>query len=186
MDVVEVDSGIDYRRRTLEQDSVYHTPLGADTDAKLAATFARLATAKVSSDKTITLLGREIPVRRRAEGVIWFDFFALCETPRSQNDYLELAEAHHTVILSNVPMLGAKDSNVIRRFTLLVDVLYDHRVKLVMSAAAPLTEISRVDDSIKDSDTRRVLTEFARTTSRLTEMQSAEYMGEAHLPSLMR
>ena len=118
--------------------------------------------------------------------MIWFDFFALCETPRSQNDYLELAEAHHTVILSNVPMLGAKDSNVIRRFTLLVDVLYDHRVKLVMSAAAPLTEISRVDDSIKDSDTRRVLTEFARTTSRLTEMQSAEYMGEAHLPSLMR
>ncbi len=186
LDVVEVDSGIDYRRRTLEQDSVYHTPLGADTDAKLAATFARLATAKVSTDKTITLLGREIPVRRRAEGVIWFDFFALCETPRSQNDYLELAEAHHTVILSNVPMLGAKDGNVIRRFTLLVDVLYDHRVKLVMSAAAPLTEISRVDDSIKDSDTRRVLTEFARTTSRLTEMQSAEYMGEAHLPSLMR
>jgi len=186
MDVVEVDSGVDYRRRTLEQDSVYHTPLSTDTDTKLAATFARLVTGKVSADKSITLLGREIALRKRADGVIWFDFAALCETPRSQNDYLELAEANHTLILSSVPILGRKDSNVIRRFTLLVDVLYDHRVKLIMSAAASLAEISKVDDSVKDSDTWRVLTEFARTTSRLTEMQSAEYMGEAHLTSLMR
>ena len=186
MDVVEVDSGVDYRRRTLEQDSVYHTPLTPDTDAKLAATFARLATSQVSTDKSITLLGREIALRKRADGVIWFDFAALCETPRSQNDYLELAEANHTLILSNVPVLASKDSNVIRRFTLLVDVLYDHRVKLIMSAAASLAEISKVDESVMDSDTRRVLTEFSRTTSRLTEMQSAEYMSEAHLPSLMR
>ena len=186
MDVVQVDSGVDYRRRTLEQDSVYHTPLTPDTDAKLAATFARLATGKVSAEKSITLLGRDIALRKRADGVIWFDFAALCETPRSQNDYLELAEANHTLILSNVPLLGSKDSNVIRRFTLLVDVLYDHRVKLIMSAAALLADISKVDESVKDSDTRRVLTEFSRTTSRLTEMQSAEYMGEAHLSSLMR
>ncbi len=186
MDVVEVDGGVDYRRRTLEQDSVYHMPLTPDTDAKLAATFTRLVTGKVSPDKSITLLGREIALRRRADGVIWFDFAALCETPRSQNDYLELAEANHTLILSNVPVLASRDSNVIRRFTLLVDVLYDHRVKLIMSAAASLAGISKVDDSVKDSDTRRVLTEFSRTTSRLTEMQSAEYMSEAHLPSLMR
>ena len=186
MDVVQVDSGVDYRRRTLEQDSVYHAPLSPDTDAKLAATFARLATGKVDPDTSITLAGREIALRKRADGVIWFDFAALCETPRSQNDYLELAETHHTLILSNVPVLGGKDSNVIRRFTLLVDVLYDHRVKLIMSAAASLAAISTVDDGVKDSDTRRVLTEFSRTTSRLTEMQSAEYMSEAHLPSLMR
>ena len=186
MDVVEVDGGVDYRRRTLEQDSVYHTPLSLGTDAKLAATFARLATGRVSADKSITLLGRDIALRKRADGVMWFDFAALCETPRSQNDYLELAEANHTLILSNVPMLGTRDSNVIRRFTLLVDVLYDHRVKLIMSAAASLAEISKVDDSVKDSDTRRVLTEFSRTTSRLTEMQSASFMSEAHLPSLMR
>ena len=186
MDVVEVDSGVDYRRRTLEQDSIYHAPLSVDTDAKLAATFARLATGKVSADKSIALLGRDIALRKRTDGVIWFDFAALCETPRSQNDYLELAEANHTLILSNVPLLASKDSNVIRRFTLLVDVLYDHRVKLIMSAAAPLTEISKVDESLKDYDTRRVLTEFSRTTSRLTEMQSAEYMSDAHLPSLMR
>ncbi len=186
MDVVEVDSGIDYRRRTLEQDSVYHWPLGAETDAKLAATFARLATSKVSGDKTITIYGREIVLRKRADGVIWFDFAALCETPRSQNDYLELAQAHHTLIVSNVPVLGTKDSNVIRRFTLLVDVLYDHRVKLVISAAAPLAEISHLDDSVTDGDTRRVLSEFTRTTSRLTEMQSAEYMSEAHMASLSR
>ena len=186
MDVVEVDGGVDYRRRTLEQDSVYHTPLTPDTDAKLAATFTRLATGKVSPDMSITLLGREIAVRRRADGVIWFDFAALCETPRSQNDYLELAEANHTLILSNVPVLADKDGNVIRRLTLLVDVLYDHRVKLIVSAAASLAEISKADDCVKDSDTRRVLTEFSRTASRLTEMQSTEYVSEAHLPSLTR
>ena len=186
MDVVEVEGGIDYRRRTLEQDRVYHAPLTRDIDAKLAAIFTRLATGKVSSDKSIALLGREIALRKRSDGVIWFDFNALCETPRSQNDYLLLAEANHTLILSNVPVLGSKDSNVIRRFTLLVDVLYDHRVKLIMSAAASLAAISKVDESVKDSDTRRVLIEFSRTTSRLTEMQSAEYMSEAHLPSLMR
>ncbi|MGL5004939.1 MAG: AFG1/ZapE family ATPase, partial [Casimicrobium sp.] len=99
---------------------------------------------------------------------------------------LELAQANHTLILSNVPMLATRDANVIRRFTLLVDVLYDHRVKLVMSAAAPLVEISKVDDSVKDADTRRVLSEFARTASRLTEMQSAEYMSEQHISSLIR
>ena len=185
MDVVEVDNGVDYRRRTLLQDSVYHTPLTPETDANLTATFARLATTKVLTDKTVTILGREIALRKRADGVIWFDFAALCETPRSQNDYLELAEESHTLILSNVPLLASIDANVIRRFTLLVDVLYDHRVKLIMSAAAPLAQISRVDDTVKDSDTRRVLSEFARTTSRLIEMQSAEYMSEAHLPSLM-
>ena len=186
MDVVEVDSGVDYRRRTLEQDNVYHWPLGEDTDVRLAATFSRIATSKVAQEKKITIYGRDIVLRKRAEDVIWFDFAALCETPRSQNDYLELAQANHTLILSNVPMLGTKDANVIRRFTLLVDVLYDHRVKLIMSAAAPLTDISKVDEALTDSDTRRVLNEFSRTTSRLTEMQSAEYMSEAHISSLSR
>ena len=186
MDVIEVDSGVDYRRRTLEQDHVYHSPLGDATDDRLAATFARLATSKPSAEKHITILGRDVAVRWQADGVIWFDFAALCETPRSQNDYLELAQSYHTLILSNVPLLATKDSNVIRRLTLLVDVLYDHRVKLIISAAAPLVEIAAVDDDVKDSDTRRVLSEFSRTASRLTEMQSAEYMSEPHLPSLIR
>ena len=186
MDVVEVDSGVDYRRRTLEQDNVYHWPLGEDADARLAATFARVATTKVTLDKKITLYGRDIALRKRAEGVIWFDFAALCETPRSQNDYLELAHANHTLMLSNVPLLSTKDANVIRRFTLLVDVLYDHRVKLIMSAAAALADISKVDEALTDSGTRRVLNEFSRTISRLTEMQSSEYMSEAHISSLSR
>ena len=186
MDVVEVDSGVDYRRRTLEQHNVYHWPLSVETDARLAATFARIATVKSAPDKRITIYGRDIALRKRAEGVIWFDFAALCETPRSQNDYLELAQANHTLLLSNVPMLRSKDANVIRRFTLLVDVLYDHRVKLIISAAASLTDISTVDETLTDSDTRRVLNEFSRTTSRLIEMQSAEYMSEAHISSLSR
>jgi cell division protein ZapE len=185
MDVIEVDSGIDYRRRTLEQDRVYHSPLDANAEAALLHTFNALAT-KTLPDKTISLYDREVVLRKRGEGVIWFDFAALCETPRSQLDYLELAQSNHTLLLSNVPVLATKDANVIRRFTLLVDVLYDHRVKLVMSAAAPLAEISKVDDSVKDGDTRRVLSEFTRTTSRLTEMQSAEYMSEQHIATLAR
>ncbi len=185
MDVVEVDSGIDYRRRTLEQDRVYHSPLDANAEAALAHMFNALTT-KTLPGASIRLYDRDIALRKRGEGVIWFDFSALCETPRSQLDYLELAQSNHTLLLSNVPLLGTKDANVIRRFTLLVDVLYDHRVKLVMSAAAPLADISKVDESVKDGDTRRVLSEFARTASRLTEMQSAEYMSEAHLPSLAR
>ena len=186
MDVVEVDAGVDYRRRTLQRDNVYHWPLGEATDLKLAATFSRLATVAPSPEKSITLYGRDVAMRKHADGAIWFDFKALCETPRSQNDYLELARAHHTLILSNVPLLATRDANVIRRFTLLVDVLYDHRVKLIISAAASLADISIVDESTTDSDTRRVLSEFSRTTSRLTEMQSAEYMSEAHVASLVR
>jgi cell division protein ZapE len=185
MDVVEVDSGIDYRRRRLEQDRVYHSPLDANAEAALTHTFNALA-AKTLPDKSIRLYDRDIVLRKRGEGVIWFDFASLCETPRSQLDYLDLAQANHTLILSNAPILATKDANVIRRFTLLIDVLYDHRVKLVMSAAAPLTEISKVDESVKDGDTRRVLSEFARTTSRLTEMQSAEYMSEQHLATTRR
>ena len=186
MDVVQVDSGVDYRRRTLEQDNVYHWPLGAETDKRLATTFARLVTDKPMPDTKITLYGRDIALRKRAAKVIWFDFAALCETPRSQNDYLELAQANHALLLSNVPLLRTRDGNVIRRFTLLVDVLYDHRVKLIISAAAPLPEIAKIDDALTDSDTRRVLNEFSRTISRLTEMQSAEYMSEAHISSLSR
>ncbi len=185
MDVVEVDSGIDYRRRTLEQDRVYHSPLDANAEASMLKTFNALAT-KTLAEKSIRLYDRDIALRKRAEGVIWFDFAALCETARSQLDYLELAQSHHTLLLSNVPLLATRDANVIRRFTLLVDVLYDHRVKLVMSAAAPLAQISTVDDTVSDADTRRVLSEFARTASRLTEMQSAEYMSEPHLATLAR
>ncbi len=185
MDVLEVDAGVDYRRRTLERERVYHWPADAAAMDALERTFATLVV-KPSPECTIRLLERDVPVVRRGEGVVWFSFASLCETPRSQLDYLELAQAHHTLILSDVPRLASVDANVIRRFTLLVDVLYDHRVKLILSAAAPLEEIARIEETTRDGDTRRVLAEFARTASRLTEMQSAEYMSEPHISTPRR
>ncbi len=186
LDVLEIDAGIDYRRRMLEQAQVYHWPLGAEAEAALQRSFAHLVV-KPSSERTIRVLERDIPVRGRGEGVIWFDFESLCETPRSQLDYLELAQQHHTLILSNVPLLASRDANVLRRFTLLIDILYDHRVKLLMSCAAALPDLARIPvDQAVDGDTRRVLQEFTRTISRLTEMQSAEYLSQAHLSSLQR
>ncbi|MFN3630358.1 MAG: cell division protein ZapE [Casimicrobiaceae bacterium] len=185
MDVLEVDAGVDYRRRTLERERVYHWPADAAATEALERTFASLVV-KSSSERVIRLLERDVPVVRCGEGVIWFTFATLCETPRSQLDYLELAQRHHTLILSDVPRLARVDANVIRRFTLLVDVLYDHRVKLILSAEAPLEELARIEETMHDGDTRRVLSEFARTASRLTEMQSAEYMGEPHIATLKR
>ncbi|MCS6996727.1 MAG: cell division protein ZapE [Casimicrobiaceae bacterium] len=185
MDVLEVDAGIDYRRRTLELERVYHWPADAAAEEALARTFSRLVV-EPSSERSVRLLERDVPVVARGAGVIWFTFAVLCETPRSQLDYLELAQAHHTLLLSGVPRLATVDANVVRRFTLLVDVLYDHRVKLILTAAAPLEALARFDETVRDADTRRVLSEFARTASRLVEMQSAAYMGEAHLSALKR
>jgi len=185
MDVIEVDGGIDYRRRTLERGRLYHWPDDGVAHEALAQTFAVLSH-RTSAERSIRIMERDIPVVRLGDGVIWFTFSALCETARSQLDYLELAQTHHTVILSGVPRLALVDANVVRRFTLLIDVLYDHRVKLVMSAAAPLSELAQIDASATDADTRRVLSEFARTLSRLTEMQSAGYMSETHLSQLKR
>lgn len=119
------------------------------------------------------ILGRPIPVRRCARGAIWFDFTALCEGPRSQNDYLELARKYHTLLLSGIPCLSASQANAARRFTWLIDILYDHKVKLIASAACVPEEIYVEGVQAK---------EFFRTVSRLTEMRSREYLAEAHLP----
>jgi cell division protein ZapE len=166
LEVINVDNGTDYRRRTLEQAELYHTPLGPDADAVLAATFTQLAEARDESP-LLHIEHRELKAVRRAGGVVWFDFRTLCGGPRSQNDYLELAQQFHTVILSNVPQMPPKFASEARRFTLLVDVLYDRRVKLVISAAVPADQLY----------TEGPLShEFPRTVSRLQEMQSADYL----------
>jgi Predicted ATPase len=181
LDVIEIDAGIDYRRRLLEQAQVYHWPLGPEAEAALRHSFEQLVL-RTLPEKSIRLLERDVPIRGRGDGVIWFDFASLCETPRSQLDYLELAQGHHTLILSDVPLLASRDANVLRRFTLLIDILYDHRVKLLMSGAAALPDLARIPErQAVDGDTRRVLEEFTRTMSRLTEMQSADYLGLPHL-----
>ena len=134
LDILNVDGGTDYRMRTLEQTQTYLTPLGAATDRKLRAAFEAIAEVG-DEDSRLTIETRVIRALRRAGGVVWFDFKTLCGGPRSQNDYLELANRFHTVVLSGVPQMSAALSSEARRFTWLVDVCYDRRVKLIISAA---------------------------------------------------
>jgi len=166
LDVLNVDSGNDYRRRALEQVEAYHTPLGGAADRALRHAFVAIAEAGEESP-ILNIEAREIRALRRAGGVVWFDFATLCGGPRSQNDYLEIASRFHTVMLSNVPRMSAAMSSEARRFTWLVDVFYDHRIKLIISAEVPAEELY----------TSGMLShEFHRTVSRLTEMQSREYL----------
>ncbi len=167
MEVVNVDNGTDYRRRTLEQVRTYHTPLGAEADAAMDAAFSQLAEAHDDDDPVLHIEAREIRARRKAGGVVWFDFKTLCGGPRSQNDYLEIATQFHTVFLSDVPHMPVRMASEARRFTWLVDVLYDRRVKLIMSAAVPPEELYTEGPLVH---------EFPRTVSRLNEMQSREFL----------
>jgi len=166
LDVVNVDNGTDYRRRVLEQVDLYHTPLGPKADAAMTDTFARLAESP-DENPVLHIEAREITARRRAGGLVWFDFKALCGGPRSQNDYLEIATQFHTVMLSDVPYMPVNKASEARRFTWLVDVLYDRRVKLIMSAAVAPEELYTEGPLVH---------EFPRTVSRLNEMQSAEFL----------
>lgn len=166
LEVVNVDNGTDYRRRTMEQVRLYHTPLGPEADAAMAAAFDRLAETRDESP-VLHIEAREIEARRRAGGVVWFDFKTLCGGPRSQNDYLEIATQFHTVLLSGVPHMPVSMASPARRFTWLIDVLYDRRVKLILSAAVPPEELYTEGPLVH---------EFPRTVSRLNEMQSKEFL----------
>ena len=166
LEVLNVDNGTDYRRRTLEKVRLYHTPLGPEADAEMEIAFNQLAEVQ-DGDPLLHIEMREIRARRRAGGVVWFDFKELCGGPRSQNDYLEIASQFHTVLLSNVPYMPVNMASPARRFTWLVDVLYDRRVKLILSAAVP-PEALYTEGPLAH--------EFPRTVSRLNEMQSKEFL----------
>jgi cell division protein ZapE len=166
LDVVQVDGGVDYRRRAMLSIDAYRIPGGPTGDAALQTAFERIAEADDDSP-VLHIEARQIRARRRAGGVVWFDFAVLCGGPRSQNDYLEIAAQFHTVLVSNVPQMSAGQASEARRFTWLVDVLYDHRVKLIVSADVPAEELYVAGALQK---------EFARTVSRLHEMQSREYL----------
>ncbi|WP_323816399.1 cell division protein ZapE [Cellvibrio sp. NN19] len=173
--VVNVDGGVDYRLRALEQAELYHSPLDKEADQSLMASFKSLlsANAEVSENIELEVEGRLIRSRYLSEGIVWFDFVELCDGPRSQNDYIELAREYHSVILSNVPGLGRANDDQARRFVNLVDEFYDRQVKLVISAERPLAELY---------STGKLDFEFQRTVSRLLEMQSHEYLARPHRP----
>lgn len=170
LEVINVDNGTDYRCRTLEQLNLYHVPLGDQADAAMREAFNRLAETH-DEEPTLHIEAREIQARRRAGGMVWFDFKTLCGGPRSQNDYLEIATQFHTVLLSDVPSMPMRMASEARRFTWLIDVLYDRRVKLILSAAVPAQALYTEGP---------LAHEFPRTVSRLNEMQSREFLGFAH------
>ena len=165
LDIVNVDAGVDYRQQVMQEVDIYHQPLGEKTDATLSAAFSRIAD-RSEDEGQLKLGSRTVKCVRRAGGVVWFNFAHLCGGARSQNDYLEIAQRFHTVILSDIPQLTAAMASEARRFTWLIDILYDHRVKCIMSAAvAP--ELLYVEGTLSN--------EFHRTVSRIIEMQSLAY-----------
>ncbi len=166
LELVNVDHGIDYRHRTLEQLELYHVPTGAQADSAMEKAFDQVAESH-DEDPVLHIESRRILSLRKAGGVVWFSFKVLCGGPRSQNDYLEIASQFHTVFLSDVPQMPVRMASEARRFTWLVDVLYDRRVKLIISAEVQ-AEALYTEGPLAH--------EFPRTVSRLKEMQSSEFL----------
>jgi cell division protein ZapE len=171
--VVEMVSAHDWRLRALTQAPVYLTPPGAESHRALERIFASQASGAIELDGMLRINGRDIPFHKRAETILWFQFAALCEGPRAVADYIALAKAGPAVIVANVPQFTIYSEDAAKRFVQLVDEFYDRRVKLVLSAAAPITELY---------DGERLRAEFGRTESRLIEMQSEEYLALEHRP----
>ena len=166
--VVPIGDGTDYRLRALEDVTFYHVPNGPQADAAMTQAFERLAETH-DEESVLHIEARQIAARRRAGGVVWFDFKVLCGGPRSQNDYLEIATQFHTVLLSDVPQMPQRMASEARRFTWLVDVLYDRRVKLILSAQVEPQDLY-VEGPLAH--------EFVRTVSRLREMQTRAFMAQ--------
>ncbi|MFC3150653.1 cell division protein ZapE [Litoribrevibacter euphylliae] len=172
-EVVNVDSGVDYRLRALEQAELYHFPLDDGAEKSLQKSFDSLIpdVQHIEKDVPVEVLGREIQAKAICDDVAWFDFKALCDGPRSQNDYIELGRLYHAVLVSDVPELGAKTDDLARRFINMVDEFYDRGVKLIMSGENAIPDIY---------STGKLEFEFQRTTSRLLEMQSHDYLAREH------
>ncbi|PCF97230.1 cell division protein ZapE [Vreelandella nigrificans] len=172
-EVVNVDSGVDYRLRALERAEIFHAPLDGVAERELARSFREIAGQPGEDGAPLEVNHRVLKTRRLHDDVAWFEFTELCDGPRSQNDYIELAREFHTVLVSNVTQMSAKTDDQARRFINMVDEFYDRGVKLLMSAEVPV-ELLYTDG--------KLTFEFQRTLSRLQEMQSHEYLALPHKP----
>jgi cell division protein ZapE len=173
MRVLNLDSGTDYRLHKLETNEVYLRGDDAATVAEMAKSFASLAGEEGQAGVEVPLpQGRAVRARRHAHGVVWFDFATLCGQAHGKADLIEIARAYHAVLISGVPRLGPENADQARRFIWLIDEFYDRRVKLLLSAAAPPGELCIAGHVAQD---------FARSASRLTEMQTRKYLAQAHL-----
>lgn len=172
-EIVNVDSGIDYRLRTLQNAEIYHHPLDEQADENLNRYFDQLAVEPKRDNVEISVMDRILQVRREADGVAFFEFSVLCESNRSQVDYIEISRCYNTILLANVKEMGVETDDTARRFIALVDEFYERHVKLIISAELPMEALYKGG----------ILSfEFKRCLSRLQEMQSTEYLAKAHLP----
>ena len=171
--VMEMGGQLDYRSKTLQENGMYHLSSGKFSKQRLESYFHQLAAIELHKDRTDILINkRHIPVKMWADGVVWFDFNALCVSPRSALDYTQIAAFFHTVMISDIPVMDKSLDNAARRFVNLIDVFYDSHVNLVISAAAEPQDLYTGD---------KLKFEFRRTTSRLKEMQSKDYISSEHL-----
>lgn len=173
VEVLNVDSGVDYRLRALTQAQIYFSPLGDETTRQLGVVFGQLANGIPVVKDAIQVNYRDVALVARTKDVIWCEFDELCCKPRSAEDYIELAREYQTVVLDKVPQMGNWDDNAARRFINMVDEFYDRSVKLVTGSAVAIENIYAGG---------RLAFEFQRTRSRLLEMQSEEYLAQAHKP----
>ncbi len=173
LDILQLDTGRDYRLERLRNEPVYHTPLNAKSKTALARTFAQLTEGAKVAPMTLNVTGRKLKVSAAGRGAARFSFKELCEAPLGAADYLAIARHFHTVVLDGVPCLAPEKRNEAKRFMTLIDTLYDHRVNLAVSAAGEPDKLYLKGTGAKD---------FKRTVSRLMEMRSQEYIGLEHRP----
>jgi cell division protein ZapE len=169
---LHVDGERDFRLRLLQRSEIFLQPLDEHAEASLGKAFETMS-AGCSLDTHLEINGRSLNARQRGDGIIWFNFRELCELPTSTADYIEVARAFNTVLLSNVPLMDEGNADATRRFVNLIDEFYDRNIKMLISAAGPIDELY---------DGNRLKFEFQRTASRLTEMQSNDYLAKPHLP----
>lgn len=172
-DVVNVDSGVDYRLRTLEQAEIYHSPLDEQASKNLNQYFCQLSVEAGTQCKCIEVNHRELQTVQESDGVVHFEFSELCESARSQSDYMELSRVYHTVLLANVTQMNVDCDDAARRFIALVDEFYERNVKLIISAQVEMNQLYSHGG---------LEFEFKRCLSRLQEMQSHDYLASEHLP----
>ena len=170
-EVLELVSPHDWRLRALTRAPVYLTPDDAHAEMALARLFVELAQGPVQENAALNINDRTFRVRRVCAQAAWFDFAALCDGPYGSADYIELARTYPAILISGLPQFTPFNEDAAQRFVHLIDELYDRRVKLAVTAQAPTVELY---------DGKRLRLEFARTASRLIEMQSREYLAEAH------
>ncbi len=172
-EIVNVDSGIDYRLQFLDHAEIYHSPLDEQANANLEDDFNHISPTTGSRSESLEIEGRTIETVRCGDGVVWFDFRALCDGPRGPADYIEIARQFQTVLLANIPIMDDHNNDMLKRFITLVDEFYDRNVKLIITAEAKPGGLYTGT---------RLAEEFKRTISRLEEMRTHDYLAKQHLP----